>query len=174
MANTSNPKGFEPQSYNDLYVIDWPIADSETVTTGDVLYIEAATGHATLARVAGKILGVAVEPIRDSITGDVNATSSATTGEDYIKVNTDPNLIMKAQISTGAATDPYTTASSATAFDIAGTTGVQYINAAASAQDEIKVLWASTENPGEPSVAGAYQKVLCRFNGLMHIFGTQA
>jgi hypothetical protein len=174
MANTNNPKGFKPIDTDDnSWVVRWKVNASETTNIGDVLYL-GTDGYATLTRVAGYILGVQVGNIEDGITGVNNTTSSSTDGEDTVLVNINPNLLMTAQITTGAVTDPYTTGSSATAFDIAGTTGVQYINAGASAQDEIKVILPAYEDNGSVSAAGAYQKVLCKFNIAKHFLGTLA
>jgi hypothetical protein len=58
--------------------------------------------------------------------------------------------------------------------NIAGNTGVQYINAGATAQDEIKVILPAFEEDGSASAVGAYQKVICKFNIAKHFLGTLA
>ena len=173
MANTNLPKGFKLANMDFGALRKYKVNASDTITDGDVLYM-GTDGYATVSRVAGYILGIAVGSIIDGISGANNASASATDGEDYILVADDPNQIMIAQITTGAETDKYTTGSSATCFDVAGATGVQYIDAAASAQDEIKVLTAANEPNGSESAVGAYRKVFCRFNVAKHVYGTLA
>lgn len=174
MANTDRAVGFVAAEGQPTQLREYDMGASETTSDGDVLYM-GSDGYITGTRVGGYIAGIQVGDIIDGITRASNASSSAVEGEDKVLINDDPDLIMIAQINTGAQTDRYTTGSSATAFDIdISTTGAHFIDSSATAQDEIKVLTAANEPKGSVSAFGANQKVYCRFNRLKHVQGTLA
>ena len=133
MANTDLAVGFEIFNRESVRIEKWPASASLASKDGDILFLDSA-GRAD--DVAGVILGVQVGAIVDNPTGELNTTAAA---DDWVYVCTDSQVIMKVQISTGALTDPYTTNSSAACFDLAGSAGVQYINAGASSQDFFKL-----------------------------------
>jgi len=171
MANANLPRGFTLFS-NDAIVIKYLAADGESLAAGDTVYMNSAGYAGDTA--TDPTLGVAMSDIIDGYTGAINATA-ASASYDYIYVNININSIYTAQISTGALTSPYTTRSAAAAYDEAGDSGVQYINAAASDNDTWRCVGYATEyKEGAESVAGVYQKVYCKLNPLECILGTIA
>lgn len=145
--------------------------NAETMKAGDVVFLENSSGKVTSTYHASNsqfIAGVCASNIIDGYTGDINDTA-ATASEDYVLVYTDPYAVFKAQISTFTATDPVTTGVSAGCYDIAGSAGAQYINAAASSNDTIRVLGLSSEyDTGVESAVGASAKVFCQMNPQKH------
>jgi hypothetical protein len=174
MANANIPRGgevFRP----DLYAPErWLVNDAETTKHGDTLFLNSS-GEATATD--GVILGLQVGRIRNGYTGDVisDDTADADRG-DYAMVYTDPYTVFSIQLSTGAATDPYTTRATGACFDIAGSTGVEYVDVAASTNDTIKVLGIAPEpsSGGALSATGAYQKKYCQYNPAKHFRGPYA
>lgn len=171
MANENLPKGLQVAAGEAPKVRKFPVGASETFGDGDVVYF-GTDGLITFTRNAGFIAGVAVGSIIDGITGATNTSSSAVEGEDQVLVAYDPNQEFIAQITTGALTDPYTTGASASAFDVAGATSVQYIDAGSTASDEVKIIGPAFEANGNASAVGAYQKVFCMFNPDAHAFAS--
>jgi sensor c-di-GMP phosphodiesterase-like protein len=173
MANSNNPKSFVVQNPH-LYEapVVYPVAASETFQKGDVVFFDA-NGRITLT--AGSIAGICASGITGTTSKKPETTSSATAGDSEVLVYTDPRIIFYGQLSSFALTDPYTTRSSATCFDVVTTTGAQYINAASSANDHVKVLSRSSEaGNGVLSEIGAYAKCLFQFNPLVHFRGCTA
>lgn len=166
MANNTR-YGFRPVQKHfgaDAISHDYVVAASATIAAGDPVTLDSA-GRVTVAvaNSSTNLLGIAA-----------TAVTSATVG-DAIKVYDDPNTIFEAMASTGALTDPYTTRSSAAAFDLAGTTGAFYVNTAASSQDLFKCVGIGYDpGTGEISAVGSNQMKLWKINGLMHIYGTTA
>ena len=164
MANTSKAVGFKPafgEQYHAPHV--WPLTASQTIAIGDVVYLSSA-GTVTIATAttAGLFLGIAASPCTVSTVGDP------------IWVWDNPNQVFEGQVSTGALTDPYTTASAAACWDLVATTGAMYVNTAASSYNVFKSVGVGREPNGEISAAGAYQKQLVMFSPALHVFGTTA
>ena len=166
MANENVPMSFKIHNREVVALEKWPTSAALASKDGDILFLDSA-GRADDA--VGIVLGVQVGSIIDAVTGELDPATVA--ADDFVMVCTDPNVIMEAQISVGALTDPYTTRSSAACFDLAGNAGVQYINAGASTNDLFKVIGVGSERSGEKSAYGNYQKVLCQFNPLVHFRG---
>ena len=170
MSNTDRPVGFRPQNACGARCRRYVITATEVLAHGDLVYFDSA-GTLAIGDTGGRIAGVVNGGMIDATEGTVKATAEA---GDTCMVWDDPNTVFIGQISTFAAANPYTTASSADCFDIVTTTGKQYINAASSSYDTIKVVGLEYEENGAKSVAGAYAKVECRINGLKHAFGVTA
>jgi len=167
MANVDRADGFTPINLvSTLPPNKYTMAADETTKKGDIVFIDS---DGLITGTAGIIAGIQASAFWTPADGSVNATSVA---GDEVMIYDDPFLVFRAQISTFTATDPYTTRSSAACYDVAGSAGAQYINAAASTQDLFKIMSLTTE-PNTPamSVAGANAKVLARFNILKHMFG---
>jgi len=165
MANANRPVGFTVAEDAVYYPPkEWPVEASATITKGDMVYInsDGRVGIATSATTAGDFLGVAASSV-----------TSATVG-DPILVYDNPRQIFQGQISTGALADPYTTRSLAACFDLAGTTGVQYINAASATSTMAKIIGVGKEPNGSASATGLYQKKLFRIARGAHAFGCLA
>ena len=168
MANHNNPNGLHvlnAEKYTmQKYYVDANYAGGPT----DIVYGPDSAGYATdTATTRG--IGVQGSEIIDGPTMAVNATASGTVGADYVLIYDDPMLRFWAQITTYTATDPYTTMTDTSAFDVAGTTGVQYIDAAASSYDTCRIIKAYYEpDTGIESVIGAYGKVISGFTNLWH------
>lgn len=167
MANTNRPNGFVPVAFNnssEIIAHAWPVAASQTIAAGDLLYLDSA-GRAAIATAttAGNFLGVSAQ-----------ASASQAVGTEIL-VYDDPNQVYHAQSISGALADPYTTASAAACFDIVATTGAMYINSAASSYNVIKVLGPAFDPAtGEKSAVGSYQRQFCKINPALHVFGTTA
>ena len=175
MANANLPKGFELIHPKDALCLDFLIADADALSAGDVVYLDSS-GYASDTQ-SKIVLGIAQDNMRRGTTGAYIpvATTSSTTYYDYISVCVDVNAIYRAQISTGALADPYTTRSSAACFDETGDSGSQYINAATHALDQWKILGAANEDKdGVASAIGVYRKVYCKLNIAVCAFGTIA
>ena len=175
MANKNIPRGFELVWPKDAFCLDYLVADSAVLKAGDTVYMDSS-GYASHTA-TNQTLGVAQDDMRigtGSSAKKVTALGEADT-YDYISVCIDINAIYKAQISTGALTSPYTTRSSAAAYDEAGDAGVQYIDAAASTNDTWRIVrWAAEYGDGSQSANSTYQKVFCKLNPAEAIFGTIA
>lgn len=172
MSNTTKAIGFTVRDTEKEKPIKMLLVNSVTAKKGDVMFM-ASSGLIQLTRVDTYIAGVAASNIINGLTGDVEATSSSSRG-DYMMVYADPDAIFVGQITTYALTDPYTTHTGSTAFDIAGTTGVQYVDAGASTYDEVIVIGPEPDygQASQPmSVVGAYAKVSFKFNPANHVFG---
>jgi len=168
MGNTSRPKGLKPQNAGTARCRKYFITAAQVLSDGDVVSLDSA---GTLVIGAGLPVGVVNGGMIDGTTGGIKATAEA---GDYCFVWDDPATVFIAQITSFAATDPYTTRSSAACYDIAGATGVQYIDAGSHAQDAMKIIGLEYEENGVKSVVGAYAKVECRFNLLKHVYGVIA
>lgn len=169
MGNTNRPMGFKPQNAGSARCRQYVITAAQVLADGDMVSFDSA---GTLVIGAGSpIAGVVNGGMLDGTDGGIKTTAEA---GDTCFVWDDPNTVFIAQTSSFAATDPYTTASSAACFDIVSTTGAQYIDASSSSQDAIKVLGLEWEENGKKSVAGAYAKVECKINPLKHAFGCTA
>ena len=163
MANKNVLLGFKPKNIKNATANIYNLTATETLKQNDVCYL-ASTGLITAT--VGPIVGVAQGPQRDGTTGLVKTTSEA---GDKISIWDDPWEIFIGLISTYAATDPYTTRTSADSYDNAGSAGAQYINAAASTNDIWKILKISNEyDTGKESAVGAYAKVECQLNPDKH------
>lgn len=173
MANLNQPTSFKivnPEIYKPTRRA---VTGSYAGKAGDVYWIDS-NGHAS-STPSGIVGGIQTSSIIDGLNGIVNTTASSTNGEDYILGVEDPGVEFIGQIASGADTDPYTTRSSAACFDIAGSAGVQYVNQAASTNDNIKVVRTAYEpDTGLLSAVGAYQKKVFRFNPATHFLGTIA
>ena len=169
MSNTTRPLGFRPKNIKNATVTQYPVTAAQVIVVGDVLSMDSA--GSLVIGAGGPIIGVAASNVIDPDTGLVKATAEA---GDTIGVWDDPNEVFVGQISSYAATDPYTTRSSGACYDVAGTTGVQYINAAAHSQDAFKIRCLAWEENGKKSVAGDYAKVEFRINNLKHVYGVIA
>ena len=172
MANTNNPKGFnviDAHLYQpDKIKLDASYAGKE----GDFVFRESAGYGSDTA--SGVILGIQVSAIENVVTKVVE-TTGGTAGTSQIDVITDPNVRFTGQISTFALTDPYTTRSGADCYDVAGSAGAEYIDAAASINDMVKVVKLSHEyDTGTLSEVGAYAKCVFAFNQLKHELGVIA
>lgn len=167
MANTNRPFGFKIiSSSRKEYIQKFNnVASGVTFNPGDPVYLDS-NGYQTST--SGAILGIALSTVLD--TNGVPAASGGASNNYSVIVNTDPNILMVAQITTFAVTDPYTCATRTSCFDIAGSTGVKYIDAGASSLDDIIVIGLATEqDSGMLSVVGAYAKVRCMFNPARHL-----
>lgn len=162
MSNKTEPNGFalSPDSPYKISA-ERMVAANETFCEGDVVYLDS-DGNITFTS-GGPTAGVAAGPIMD-VTTKLKKATSAATAIDTVKIWTiECDFI--AQITSGALTDPYTHFTTTSRFDVAGTTGVQYINASAHSRDEVICMGLATEEAGEISQFGAYQKVVCKFSG---------
>ena len=169
MANTNRPFGFEIiSSTRKEYIQKFNnVASGIVFNPGDPVYLDS-NGYQTST--SGVILGIALSTVMD--TNGVPAASGGSGNNYSVLVNTDPNILMVAQTTTFAVTDPYTCATRSACFDIAGSTGVKHINAGATSLDDIIVIGLATEkDSGIPSVVGAYAKVKCMFNPARHLLG---
>lgn len=167
MANTNRPKGFKPKNIKTAETNRYVITAGETTKDGDVLYL-ASTGLLSGSAAAGPVVGVQNGAIIDETDGLVNATAVA---GDIVSVWDNPNEVFVGQISTYTLTDPYTTRATAACYDVGGSAGAQYIDAAASTYDIWKVVRPAYEESGVRSAVGAYAKVECRFNPGKHAYG---
>ena len=169
MGNTNRPIGFRPQNADGEHCRKYVITAAQVLADGDMVSFDSS---GTLVIGAGSpIAGVVNGGMIDATDGGIKTTAEA---GDTCFVWDDPNTVFIAQISSFAATNPYTTASSAACFNVTATTGAQFINASEHTQDAIKILGLEYEEDGVKSVAGAYAKVECRINGLKHAFGVTA
>jgi hypothetical protein len=161
MANVSCRKGFTTYGkYDESKVIHWTLASGIVLKKGDIAYIESA-GHASSS--AGTILGVCVGDMVDP-DGNIVAAGEAAL-DTRIAILIDPFQLYIGEITTFALTDPYTTLTRTAAFDVAGSTGVQYIDAGASSNDQIQVICLASEyDTGSRSAIGANAKVIFQFN----------
>ena len=156
--------GFVPVHAENYTTPQWyVVAASQTIALGDPVIMNSA-GRVEVA-VAGEIstaiiLGVSASYVENS------------TVDDPIQVYDNPNQIFEAMVSTGALADPYTTRSALACFDLAGTTGAFYVNAAASAQDVFRCVGNSSDP--EASEVGANQRKQFKFNPAAHMYGTIA
>ena len=175
MANTNKPIGFKVRDVEAEKPIKMLLVNGVVATKGDVVYV-ASSGLIQLTRVAGYIAGVMASPMYNGLTGELVTTAVSARG-DYAMVYADPNAVFVGQETAYALTDPYTTHTSASAFDIAGTTGVQYIDAGASTNDEVQIIGVEPDfgRADAPiSEVGAYAKVSFKFNLAKHAFGISA
>ena len=163
MANTTLPKGFKPADDNiQPRAYDRRVAASETFVPGDIAYINSS-GYLTATASTNPIAGVIAGSIIDGVSGLPVATSSSTAGRDRVKV-WDPRLLFIGQVTVGAVTDEYTHYTATSMYDVAGSSGAQYIDAGATSLDQVQILGNANEPDGSISQLGAYQKVVFRFN----------
>lgn len=170
MANIDRPIGFRPKNIKDADSNWYTVTAAQVFELGDLVYFDSA-GTLALGDTGGRIAGICAGNIIDPDTGLTKATAEAS---DIVAVWDNPFEIFIGQTTTFAATDPYTTASGADCFDIVTTTSAQYINAASSTYDTMKVLRLSWEEVGRKSITGAYAKVECQINPLKHARGVTA
>jgi len=168
MANTSRPMGFKPANIKDYHFNWYPVTAAQVFKSGDVVSLDSS---GTVVINGSLPLGIAATDIIDPDTGLTKTTAEA---GDIVGVWDDPYMEFIAQITTYAATDPYTTRSSAACYDVGGSTGVQYVDAGATSADTFKVCGLAWEENGKKSVAGAYAKVRVRFNLVKHVYGVIA
>lgn len=166
MTNRSRRLGFRPRNIKNAELTRMLITAGQVTNHGDVLYVDS---NGTLA-LGGTtpVAGVQNGQIVDGTTYKNKTTAEA---GDWVWVWNDPNTVFVGEITTFAQTDVYTTRSGAAAYDVAGTTGVQYIDAAASTLNNCKILGLAAEETGKFSVAGANAKVEFVFNPLIHLRG---
>jgi len=172
MANSDIKKGFKvvsPHLYQPIkYLLNALYAGEQ----GDVASL-GTDGYATDTLTA-VVLGIQASGISTLASQEV-VSAAVADADSFAMFVIDTEVEFVGQISTFAATAPYTTRSSAACFDVAGSAGGQYIDAAASTLDQIKVIGLSTEyDTGLESVVGANAKVLAKFNPLAHAFGAIA
>lgn len=176
MANTDLAKSFRVLANRDWLVRPYQGDSGYAGQNGDPVSLDSA-GRAT-DTIGTPILGIQDGlPLDASIPGDiVNTTASetATTG-DKVNVFFELGLLFTGQLSTGLLTDPYTTRSKAAAYDLAGSAGAYYVDAAASSNDHVKVVapWYELKS-GADSAVGAYQKCIFAWVPATHFLGTIA
>lgn len=164
MANTSIPNSFITLSANPILVIRMWAASGLASKIKDAVCLDSAGRAAAYG--SDPIAGLQLSAIYDQDDLSVKATAAV---DDFVDVNCDPATIFRGQISTFAKTNPYTTRVSAGCFDVAGSAGAQYVDAAATTNDSIRVLGLlKEEKTGTYSEIGAYAKVLLRFNTNKH------
>src|SRR3989339_637673 len=156
--------GFVPVHAENYTTPQWyVVAASQTIALGDPVIMNSA-GRVEVA-VAGEIstaiiLGVSASYVENS------------TVDDPIQVYDNPNQIFEAMVSTGALADPYTTSNVGgnKYFQLAGTTGAFYVNAAAFTNGIFKCV----ENSSDPeaSEVGANQRKLFKFLSTRHILSS--
>jgi len=143
----------------------YPATSAATIAIGDAVIIDSA-GRVSVATAASstELLGVAA-----------SAVTSATEG-DPIYVWDNPDMLFEAMASTGALADSYTTRSRAACFDLAGTTGEMYVNAAASSEDLFKCIGECAKDPssGADSAVGSNQMKYWKISSGAHVYGTIA
>jgi len=170
MANNNRAMGFKPKNILGAQSNQYLITAALTPVVTDAIYV-ASTGLLHTTAVKGYFHGALASNMIDPDTGLVKTTSES---GDYCSVWDDPNEIFVAQISTFTQTDPYTTSTGSTCYDVGGSSGVQYVDAAASTYDIFKICRLASEQDGKQSIVGAYAKVECRPNLLAHVFGVVA
>jgi len=144
----------------------YQLAVTQTIKIGDVVALDSA-GQVTIATATtakGLYLGVAASACAVSVAGDP------------IYVWDDPNMIFEGMVAIGALADCYTTRSAAACFDLAGTTGVMYVNQAGTTYDVFKCIGECAKDPlsGANSAVGAYQMKYWKINSTAHAYGTVA
>lgn len=166
MGNTNAPNGFHIKNSKNRDANRYLAYPGLATKDGDLVGLNSQGYVVALSSAYTTIIGAQNGPIYTEGTGVVDTTASL---GDVVQVWDDPDEIFIAQESTFTQSDPYTTAVSASCFDVAGSAGVQYINSAASLNDTIKVVRLSTEfDTGKLSIAGAYAKVECQINPAFH------
>jgi hypothetical protein len=169
MANTNIPKSFKAQEYHKSQVVRLLCAASFAGQGGigggsDVAIINSAGKVDNYG--SGSIVGLVMGAIVDKTNGSLKTTAA---DGDFINVIADPDVLFKGQISNYTQTDPYTTRVSTACYDVAGSAGVQYVDAGANSNDHIKVINISTEiKDGAYSATGNYAKARFRFNPSKH------
>lgn len=173
MANKNRPISFKIINQEKYKPSKEFVDASYAGKDGDVVFMDSS-GRAT-DTASSVILGIQVGGIESVATRVVETTGSTTAEESQISIVKDPGVVFKGQISTYTQTDPYTTNTSASCYDVAGSAGAQYINAAASTYDHVQVIEISDEwDTGKKSAIGAYAKALFRFNPASHVFGADS
>jgi len=172
MANKDIQNGFSALDSEKQTPKKYLLTNGATVSKGDIIYM-ANAGTVDETVVAGQLLGLSASPMINGLTKDLVSVDDGadSTRGDYIMVYDDPDLEFTGQITTFALTDPITTLTSASCYDGAGTTGVQYVDAGASTNDEVRVKRLFNEPNGDPSAVGAYAKCVFMFNSAKHLFG---
>ena len=171
MSNTSLKNGFQILDQETYKAKAYPFNASTEITAGDIVYMTDA-GYADDSVNSGKLLGIAGSNIFNGLTLDlVTDTDSSTTRGDFIMVYDSPELEFTGELTEFTLTDPITTLASSACYDGAGTTGVEYVDAGASSNDEIRVKRLWNEPNGDKSVAGAYAKCVFMFNSAKHLYG---
>lgn len=173
MANLDRANGFtivSPEKYTPRKYL---LVNATTLGDGEVAFM-ASSGLVQAARSDTYIVGVVTGSMRNGVTDEVvtiAATADSSRG-DYVMVYDDPNAQFVGQITTYALTDPYTTKTETTCFDLTLTTLVQEIDAGASTYDEVQVV-APAPDPvtGDLSIVGVNAKVVFQFNKKNHVFG---
>ena len=143
----------------------YPLASTQTIAIGDAVILNSA-GRVEIAVAASstELLGVAASGCTTSTEGDA------------IYVWDNPNMLFEAMASTGALADSYTTRSRAACFDLAGTTGEMYVNAALSTEDLFKCIGECAKDPssGADSAVGSNQMKYWKVSSGAHVYGTIA
>ena len=169
MTNTNSPRSFQILNDRKYYTRKVKVAASYAGKSGDPVFLEAS-GRATAT--VGDIYGLQDGGIEDvSVPGDVVLTADV---DDLIIMYYEPNVKFSGQISVGALADTFTTRSSAAAFDLGGSAGARFVDAASSSDDLFKVISDYHEDNGEPSEVGAFQKKVFTWNLDKHFLGTIA
>jgi len=166
MANDNLPQSFEVVNPEQFTPKRFLVDASYTGKKGDMVFVESA-GYGSDAN-TNPMAGIQASGIL-SVNSSVVESTGGTAGTSYIMVYDDRNIIIRGQITTGAQTDRYTTATSTAGFDIAGTAGVQYIDAGQHSKDQVRILGPAIEKgTGKASAYGAYQKVLFQMSNASH------
>ena len=160
MANTSRRLGFRPKNASCARVNQIQVTSAQVISEGDVVTYDSA-GTLIIYAGTGSIAGVAAGKMFDKnapiATTYVLATANADT---FIDVYTDPNEVFIGELTSYALADPFTSQTVASRFDFAGTTGVQYIDAAASTNDDVIIIGPAPDpKNGKLSIVGANAKV---------------
>jgi hypothetical protein len=165
MANTTIKKGFKPKNIKNADCNEHPVSTSLATRDGDVLY-RKSDGLLSGTGSDGPIVGVQNGSIYSKTTGENEDTASAGS---VVLVWDNPLEVFVGEITTFTATDPYTTFTTTSCFDSAGSAGATYIDAAASTNDTWRIIKLSTEyDTGKQSAIGAYAKVECMLNPKEH------
>jgi len=160
MANTVK-YGFRPIEDEDYHAPrKWPAAASQTIAVGDVVYIDSNGRIALATSTTPAVCGVAASPVTNSSAGD------------DIFVWDHPNQKFEAMVSTGALADPYTHTTLGNCYDLTGSSGAQYVNAASSTYDIFKCVGVSKDPvTGLDSEVGANQMKIWVINPNKHQLG---
>lgn len=168
MANTSRPYGFSVVDPN-AKAVPVRLTSSITCVAGDPLFL-GSDGYACITQAAGKFIGIAASKPRDGETSRSKTTSDSTAGTDFVDVYPACLYEFEGQILSGAVTDPYVLTTSC--YDMVVSSGASYITNAASTYDTCKITGVASEDNGQKSQPGDYQKVFFRGYNPIAIAGT--
>lgn len=164
MANTDRPRGFKPYGRDPLIGL-YKADGSQTIAVGDLVvmdsdgYIDIATAGSGNA-----IVGVAA-----------SAVASATEG-DAIYVWCDPNQMFIGQCSDALdQNDLYAAASTGTAIDFTGSTGIMELVSQDVTTGCLKIMQLMSDpGTGAASAIGSNATVLFRIDPQNHLYGAEA